>query len=101
MDLLEARTFTSLLKDPGQLEEMFVDPSQIIVIDEVQKLPSLLDEVHRLIQKKRVRFLLTGSSTRKQKHEVGNLLAGRAREADMDGTWASECVSDGNSGYEK
>jgi hypothetical protein len=42
MDLLEARTFTSLLKDPGQLEEMFVDPSQIIVIDEVQKLPSLL-----------------------------------------------------------
>jgi hypothetical protein len=42
MDLLEARTFTSLLKDPGRLEEMIDDPSRIIVIDEVQKLPSLL-----------------------------------------------------------
>jgi predicted AAA+ superfamily ATPase len=81
VDLLEARSFTSLLKDPGQLEEMIVDPSQVIVIDEVQKLPSLLDEVHRLIQKKRVRFLLTGSSARKLKHGAANLLAGRAREA--------------------
>jgi predicted AAA+ superfamily ATPase len=81
IDLLEARTFTSLLKDPGRLEEMIDDPSRIIVIDEVQKLPSLLDEVHRLIQKKRVRFLLTGSSARKLKHGAANLLAGRAREA--------------------
>jgi predicted AAA+ superfamily ATPase len=81
VDLLEARTFTSLLKDPGRLEEMIDDPSQIIVIDEVQKLPSLLDEVHRLIQKKRIRFLLTGSSARKLKHGAANLLAGRAREA--------------------
>lgn len=81
IDLLEARTFTSLLRDPGRLEEMIDDPNRIIVIDEVQKLPSLLDEVHRLIQKKRVRFLLTGSSARKLKHGAANLLAGRAREA--------------------
>lgn len=52
IDLLEARTFTSPLKDPGRLEEMINDPSRVVVIDEVQKLPSLLDEVHRLIQKK-------------------------------------------------
>jgi predicted AAA+ superfamily ATPase len=81
IDLLEARTFQSLLKDPGRLGEMIDDPKRIVVIDEMQKLPSLLDEVHRLIQKRHIRFLLTGSSARKLKHGAANLLAGRAREA--------------------
>jgi len=81
VDLLSARTFASLVRNPGMLGELILDPSKIVVIDEVQKLPAILDEVHRLIQKKKIRFLLTGSNARKLKHGGANLLAGRAREA--------------------
>ena len=49
-----------------------------IVIDEVQKIPALLDEVHRLIELKKLTFILTGSSARKLKRQGVNLLAGRA-----------------------
>src|SRR5262245_61391410 len=54
-----------------------------IVIDEVQKLPQLLDEVHRLIEERGFRFVLTGSSARKLKRSGANLLAGRARMLTM------------------
>jgi predicted AAA+ superfamily ATPase len=50
-----------------------------VVIDEVQRLPDLLNEVHRLIETRRVRFLLTGSSARKLRAGGVNLLGGRAR----------------------
>ena len=50
-----------------------------VVIDEVQKIPALLDEVHRLIEEQGIRFLLTGSSARKLKSENANMLGGRAR----------------------
>ena len=83
VDLLHHRTFSSLLRDPSRLGEMIVDRDKIVVIDEIQKLPKLLDEVHRLIQRRRIRFLLTGSSARKLKHGGANLLAGRARKADL------------------
>lgn len=49
-----------------------------IIIDEVQKVPRILDSVHRLIEKKKVRFVLTGSSARKLKQGHANLLGGRA-----------------------
>jgi predicted AAA+ superfamily ATPase len=52
---------------------------ELIVVDEVQKLPSLLDEVHRLIASRGQKFVLTGSSARKLKRGAANLLAGRAR----------------------
>lgn len=81
IDLLHAQTHLQLVRNPSVLEQWITDPSRIVVIDEVQKLPSILDEVHRLIQKKRVTFLLTGSSARKLRHGGANLLAGRAREA--------------------
>lgn len=55
----------------------------VVVIDEVQKLPEILDEVHRLIEGKRQRFLLTGSSARKLKRGGANLLAGRAWWAEL------------------
>ena len=51
---------------------------QPIIIDEIQKLPALLDEVQYLIEEKRWRFILTGSSARKLKRGGGNLLGGRA-----------------------
>lgn len=61
-----------------------------MVIDEVQKLPSLLDEVHRLIEKRRFRFVLTGSSARKLRRSGANLLAGRARTLTMHPFTAAE-----------
>lgn len=82
-DLLEADTFSSLLRHPSLLREQNPDPSKILVIDEVQKLPSLLDEVQRLIQKFEYRFLLTGSSARKLKRGAANLLGGRAWESQL------------------
>ncbi len=77
-DLLDGETFHRLIKRPSLLGEENADTKKIIVIDEIQKHPSLLDEVHRLIQKKGHTFLLTGSSARKIKHKGVNLLAGRA-----------------------
>ena len=78
IDLLQILTFSQLLRDPGRLEELILPESKIVVIDEVQRLPVLLNEVHRLIQQKRITFLLTGSSARKLKHGGANLLARRA-----------------------
>jgi len=80
-DLLDAETFRALLARPKILEERLNGSGEIVVIDEIQKLPLLLDEVHRLIEKKKIRFLLTGSSARKLRRGGANLLAGRAWEA--------------------
>jgi uncharacterized protein len=55
----------------------------MVVIDEVQKLPEILDEVHRLIEAEKLTFLLTGSSARKLKRGGANLLAGRAWWAEL------------------
>lgn len=83
IDLLHARTFSTLVRDPSVLAELITSDRQIVVIDEVQKLHIILDEVQRLIQKRNITFLLTGSSARKLKHGGANLLAGRAREAKL------------------
>lgn len=79
-DLLDERVYLRLLKDPSILEQENPTPNTLIVIDEIQKLPKLLDEVHRLIFHYQHRFLLTGSSPRKLKRGGANLLGGRARE---------------------
>src|SRR3989344_25283 len=80
-DLLNTATYDRLLKRPHSLAEEV--KSELVVIDEIQKLPRLLDEVHRLIEEKKIRFLLTGSSARKLKHGGANLLAGRARSLEI------------------
>ena len=82
-DLLDSEIYRKLLKNPKVLEEENKTNKKIIVIDEIQKQPELLDEVHRLIQKKGWRFLLTGSSARKLKRKPVNLLAGRAWQASL------------------
>ena len=82
-DLLDSETYRRLLKRPKILEEENSPKTKVIVIDEIQKQPALLDEVHRLIQKKRYCFLLTGSSARKLKKQPVNLLAGRAWQANL------------------
>ena len=81
-DLLDANTYRSLIKNPQILEEEN-QKNQIVIIDEIQKLPNLLDEVHRLIEKRSFRFLLMGSSSRKLKRKGVNLLAGRAWKAEL------------------
>lgn len=79
IDLLKAETFTYLLANPSRIEEFIPsDFSNWIIIDEIQKVPSLLDEIHRLIEEKHYQFILTGSSARKLRRGGFNLLAGRA-----------------------
>lgn len=81
IDLLEPRTFQQYLKNPSQLEnEILAHPNKAtIVIDEVQKIPALLDEIHRLIELyKYKQFILCGSSARRLKSTGANLLGGRA-----------------------
>jgi predicted AAA+ superfamily ATPase len=79
-DLLRADTFQELSADPTLMRQQLTPSDKFIVIDEVQKLPVLLDEVHSLIQRNSaLRFVLTGSSARKLRRGGANLLAGRAR----------------------
>jgi uncharacterized protein len=79
VDLLAADTFRELSAAPERLRQSLTGRETLIVVDEVQKLPGLLDEVHLLIERnKRLRFLLTGSSARKLRRGGVNLLAGRA-----------------------
>jgi predicted AAA+ superfamily ATPase len=79
-DLLQAKDFERLLRNPSLLAEdlAVLNDGDIVVIDEVQKIPQLLDEVHALIFSKNIRFILSGSSPRKLKRHGANLLGGRA-----------------------
>ncbi len=84
IDLLSERTFVELAGHADRIEAMAdAQRCNTIIIDEVQKLPALLDEVHRLIEKRGFRFILTGSSARKLRRGGANLLAGRARTLTM------------------
>ncbi|MBM4161787.1 MAG: ATP-binding protein [Ignavibacteria bacterium] len=78
-DLHDTSVYLSLSRNPGRLSEELQPHDRFVVIDEIQRLPDLLHEVHRLIEKTRVRFLLTGSSARKLRRGGVNLLGGRAR----------------------
>lgn len=79
LDLLEAELFNDLLANPQRLEKFIPKNfSDWVVIDEVQRIPELLNEVHRLIEKYKYKFILTGSSARKIRKKGVNLLAGRA-----------------------
>ena len=82
IDLLDSRLFLRLSARPQDLEGVInAQGSNLVVIDEIQRVPELLNEVHRLIENRGVRFLLTGSSARKLKRGQANLLAGRVWEA--------------------
>ncbi len=78
-DLLEADTFRELSARPEYLRQTLKAEQSIVVVDEVQKLPALLDEIQLLLDRnKKLRFVLTGSSARKLKRGAANLLGGRA-----------------------
>ena len=78
-DLLDSATYLALSRQPGRLAEEIGSSVKRVVIDEIQRLPSLLNEVHRLIETQNIHFLLTGSSARKLRRGGVNLLGGRAR----------------------
>lgn len=84
IDLLHEGVYRELLGNAHRLEAMIdAHGTGTCVLDEVQKLPALLDEVHRLIEGRGFRFALTGSSARKLRRAGVNLLAGRARTVSM------------------
>lgn len=78
-DLLDSANYLALSRNPGRLAEEIGSSVKRVVIDEIQRLPSLLNDVQRLIETRDVKFLLTGSSARKLRRGGINLLGGRAR----------------------
>ncbi len=78
-NLLDSKTYTQFAYSPNVLQELITPTSKIVIIDEIQRLPVLLNEVQLLIDEKNIHFLLTGSSARKLKRKGTNLLGGRAR----------------------
>ena len=78
-NLLQTDMYLKLSRAPQRLRQEITDDDKIVIIDEIQKLPILLDEVHNLIEEKGIHFLLTGSSARKLRNKGVNLLGGRAR----------------------
>lgn len=78
-NLLLSDVFLRLSQRPSLIRESLSPNDKLIVIDEIQKLPSLMDEVHFMIEELGIRFLLTGSSARKLKRTHTSLMAGRAK----------------------
>jgi len=78
-NLLQTDVYLKLSRAPQRLRQEIADDDRVVIIDEIQKLPILLDEGHNLIEEKGVHFLLTGSSARKLRNKGVNLLGGRAR----------------------
>jgi len=83
-DLLDFNTYSMLAANPNRLDQL-IPPTYAdwIIIDEVQRVPELLNEVHRLIEHKKYKFILTGSSARNLRKSGVNLLAGRALKYQM------------------
>ncbi len=79
IDLLDHNVYFELNRNPTYLRQI-IDASskKVVVIDEVQKIPFLMDEIHWLIENKMVQFVLCGSSARKMRKTSGGLLGGRA-----------------------
>ena len=94
LDLLKTDVFRRYAVNPEllrqEVEAEGARPERQIVIDEVQKAPALLDEVHWLMENRGLRFALSGSSARKVRRGAANLLGGRALRYEMHGLTASE-----------
>ena len=99
IDLLSPNLYRFYSARPERLNEL-VDGNpdkELFVIDEIQKVPELLDVVHQIMEsKKNIRFVLTGSSARKIRHSAVDLLAGRAANKTFHPFMASELGGDFN-----
>ena len=96
INLLDEALYQSYLQDISLFYNSLklLKPHTWVVVDEIQRLPNLLNEVHRLIEAKKLKFALTGSSARKLKSSGVNLLAGRADRYFMYPFTAKELGSD-------
>ncbi|MFH1233591.1 MAG: AAA family ATPase [Patescibacteria group bacterium] len=98
VDLLKSDILMRYLQRPAFFREeiMALDSKQLIIVDEIQKAPVLLDEIHYLIQEKNYIFGLCGSSARKLRRGHANLLGGRAIRYELLGLTALELDNDFN-----
>jgi predicted AAA+ superfamily ATPase len=97
LDLLEAELYNDLLANPQRLENMIPKGfTDWVIIDEIQRVAELLNEVHRLIEKYKYKFVMTGSSARKLRKKGQNLLAGRALTLGLQPLTANEVGNDFN-----
>ena len=96
IDLLDEARYQDYLADPSlfSADLQSVPPGSWVVVDEIQRLPNLLNEVHRHIEDRRLNFALLGSSARKLKATGVNLLAGRALRRTMHPLTAAELGDD-------
>lgn len=94
LDLLNTGLYTQLLARPQQLESLITAKTDFVILDEIQRIPALLNEVHRLIVNRGIRFALTGSSARRLRKKGVNLLAGRALTYNMHPLTAIELGPD-------
>ena len=83
IDLLQTDVFAEYASRPSLLRERYGGHKHLLVIDEIQMVPDLLNEVHWLIENRGLAFLMTGSSARKLRRQHANLLGGRARRYTM------------------
>ena len=93
LDLLDPLNQRSYLARPERLNELLAGnpTAKIVIIDEIQKVPALLDVVHQIVETDKARrFILTGSSARKLRRDAANLLAGRLIRAEMHPFTAAE-----------
>jgi predicted AAA+ superfamily ATPase len=105
IDLLKSDVLSEYATKPSLLRERYQKPLDRaplvpIVIDEIQKCPRLLDEVHWLIENTPRRFLLTGSSARKLRREHANLLGGRAWRRELRPLTSAEINSETNGSFD-
>ncbi|MCI0623235.1 MAG: DUF4143 domain-containing protein [Acidobacteria bacterium] len=96
IDLLNTDVFIRYSQSPKLLREelLAAPPGQLVVLDEIQKVPALLDEVHWLIENRRQVFGLCGSSARKVRRGHANLLGGRAVRFELFGFVSAELRPD-------
>ena len=78
IDLLKTDVFADYVSQPWLLRERYNEHQGLIIIDEIQMVPDLLNEIHWMIENSGASFLMTGSSARKLRRRHANLLAGRA-----------------------
>jgi predicted AAA+ superfamily ATPase len=96
IDLLLTSDYLRYLQNPGLLRDELreAEPGTLVVIDEIQKVPALLDEVHWLIEKRGVVFAMCGSSARKVRRGHANRLGGRALRHELFGLVSTELGDD-------
>ena len=92
IDLLDERQRYQLMTSPGTFARQLqtVPVGAWVIVDEIQKMPDLLNEVHRFIEERQLKFALCGSSARKLRMAGVNLLAGRAITLNMESFSAIE-----------